>query len=47
MHQALTRATEDEMMARDGRTGYPESAELPPGEKKERLEAEAERARRS
>lgn len=46
MHDALTRATEEVMMARDGRTGYPESVELPPGNKKERLEAEAERARR-
>ena len=45
MTMAIEQATESEMMERDGRTGYPESAELPPGRKKEMLEAEASKAR--
>lgn len=46
MSMAIETATETVMMERDGRSGYPESVELPPGHKKEMLEAEAERARR-
>ena len=46
MSMAIETATETVMMEEDGRSGYPESVELPPGRKKEMLEAEAERARR-
>ena len=46
MAMAIETATETVMMEEDGRSGYPESVELPVGHKKEMLEAEAERARR-
>lgn len=44
MALAVQQATEDTMMARDGRSGS-KSVELPVGEKEERLEEEASKAR--
>lgn len=45
LHRGLTAATEDLMMARDGRTGYPDGMELLPEGKKEALEEVAAKAR--